>query len=786
VSPAGSAVRRGLLAAALVVAPAAARADFWIQAIPQGAAEEALRAAVAETDRDRREQALKDVAAAHAGTPASGLAWLALGMAYTDAKRYAEAEAALQQPDIKRTAVADRALVTLARAREAAGQDARAAQTYDAVLEAHPQTPLLCDVLSQSADAWSRTPQRDQAPARLERVLNECPGYEPSALLRLGQYHESRGRLQEAADYYDRLDCDYPDSPRSAEGARRLAALKGKVAPLAPATRYARDLRKAVALSDASRHKQAAPLLRSLLARTPPTPADGEIVRMRLARALVAMDRDTDALQLLQVVSPASVFGAEAAFLRARVQVQREKRPQAYETVVAGYPGTMWAEEALLTLANHYLKDARYAEAVPYFQRLLAGFPDGRYLERASWWTGWWEYRSGRMEAAAAVFESVADTRRDSLSTAGALYWAARARQRMGDEGRARGLFEETVKRWKHTYHGLRAGEALGLLRAGASSTHPSDAPRGGGGSEVPEPQRTRVRELLMVNALDAAEAELQPVSSAAEAQATSAWILWKQGKIRAAITAMRRAYPDWRSEKGDRLPFAVWRILYPLDYEEALVARAGDEGLDAALVAALIWQESAFDAQAQSAVGARGLMQIMPSTGRMLARQLRAGPVRPQDLYDPARNLQFGTRYLDDMIDRFGGHVERALAAYNAGPTRVVRWTAGRADMSAEEFIENIPFAETRTYVTNILAHREHYRRLYSLPEKPPPGLTAALVPAPPAPEARPAKADTPKKKSVARKASAPRKSSVRKGSAQKARASTAKKKAPRRRSPR
>jgi soluble lytic murein transglycosylase len=756
-----------LLSGLLVLAPVVARADFWIHATAQGPAEAALQAAVAERDTARREQALKEVASSHAGTPAAGLAWMALGMAYADGKRFAEAEAALQQPDVKLTAVADRALLTLARVQEGAGQLVRAAQTYDSILDVHPQTPIMCDVLSRAADAWSRTDQREQSQPRLERVLNECPGYEPSALLRLGQFYESRGRLTEAADHYDRLDCDYPQSPRSIEGAKRLAALRGKVPALPPQVRFARDLRKAVALSDASRHSQAAPLLRSLLARTPPTAADGEIVRMRLARALLALDKDTDALLLLQAISPGSVFAAEAAFMRARVQASRTRRPQAYETVVAGYPTTLWAEEALLALGNHYLKDARYAEAVPYFQRIVHGFPDGRYLERASWWSGWWEYLSGRLEGAAVIFENVAGKRPDSLSTAGALYWAARARQRLGDEDKARELFEETVRRWKHTYHGLRAGEALGLLRAGASSTHPSEAPRGEGATAVPEPHRTRVRQLLIAFRMDEANAELELVSSNTQAQATMAWILWKQGKIRPAITAMRRAYPDWRSQAGDRLPYAVWRILYPLDFEEPLIARSGDQGLDSALVAALIWQESAFDPQALSAVGARGLMQIMPSTGAQLARQLRAGPVKAQHLFDPARNLQFGTAYLDDMIDRFGGRVERALAAYNAGPTRVARWTASRRDMPAEEFIENIPFAETRTYVTNILAHREQYRRLYALPEKPAPGMAQAPPPPPVVAEARPAKAGA---KKTVKKASSKRKATVRKPAVKKA----------------
>src|SRR5262249_37431114 len=122
--------------------------------------------------------------------------------------------------------------------------------------------------------------------------------------------------------------------------------------------------------------------------------------------------------------------------------------------------------------------------------------------------------------------------------------------------------------------------------------------------------------------------------------------------------------------------------------------------------------------------------------TGRSLARRLGERRPTPQDLHDPARNLKLGALYLKDMIDRFGGRVERALAAYNAGPTRVARWTSGRPDMPAEEFIESIPFSETRASVMNTLAHREQYRRLYPMPEKPGPSPLATTATTPPAPQ--------------------------------------------------
>ncbi len=177
----------------------------------------------------------------------------------------------------------------------------------------------------------------------------------------------------------------------------------------------------------------------------------------------------------------------------------------------------------------------------------------------------------------------------------------------------------------------------------------------------------------------------------------------------------MKRAYPEWVCEAGDRLPREVWQVLYPIRYEPELVAAAREDGLDPALVAALILQESSFDADALSRVGARGLMQVMPATGRRIARA-KGVRYKRAALNDPMTSLDFGTHYLRQMSERFSGAVEQVLAAYNAGPHRVDAWTAMRGEQSPEEFIETIPFSETRAYVMIVLANREQYRRLYGL----------------------------------------------------------------------
>jgi soluble lytic murein transglycosylase len=223
------------------------------------------------------------------------------------------------------------------------------------------------------------------------------------------------------------------------------------------------------------------------------------------------------------------------------------------------------------------------------------------------------------------------------------------------------------------------------------------------------------VRQLLLIDRLDEAYAELGRLGSSPLVRATQALIDHRRGRLRPAIVSMKRAYPEWVSEAGEGLPEQAWRILYPLEYDQLLRQKAEEESLDASLVAALICQESTFDAGALSVAGARGLMQVIPPTGRALARQLGVR-YRTSDLFDPTTSLRFGTRYLRQLFERFGGRVERALAAYNAGPHRVDAWTAGRPDISEEEFVESIPFSETRHYVMTVLAGQRHYQRLYGL----------------------------------------------------------------------
>lgn len=167
---------------------------------------------------------------------------------------------------------------------------------------------------------------------------------------------------------------------------------------------------------------------------------------------------------------------------------------------------------------------------------------------------------------------------------------------------------------------------------------------------------------------------------------------------------AVHQSMPGWYA-----------RLWYPLDYEAAINRDARLNGVDPALVAAMTWRESGFDATAESGRGAVGLMQVLPSTARFIEGQPDPPPGRAIDIRDPEVNISYGTWYLRYLLDRHGGSVPAALAAYNAGPDNMRKWREAALARGADLRVpEDIPFAETRNYVTDVMAAWPLYREAY------------------------------------------------------------------------
>ena len=679
----------------------------WYEVVPGTEAETALRRLVergSSLDAEGLVTQVEAFSASHPGSAESGLARLWTGRKLLARNRPAAAQ--LAHGDIARTAIAEHAWFDLAHARLGDQEYAEAAVLFERVAARSGFGSIGCAALVAGADARAVAGQLNVARKSLSVAVSRCPrAHRAPTLLKLARNLEKLGDLTAAARAYDRLDRDHPVSAEAGSATARLVELSDLLPARSPDERVQRALGKARAQLRIGRSAQAVRTLR-------PFRKEGlrlDEVRVLVGRAEIARRRFKTATAILGTVPSTSPQAAQAAFHLAVAQANLGQAVAAYEGIADRYPGTPWAERALFSLGNHFQKDALDDRAFPYYRRVLDEYGNGDFLVRASWRVGWREYRTGKWASAAEVFERAATKRPEEPATGIFLYWGGRAHLHLGAVDRATDLLQSVVSRFNHTYHGLKAHELLEMLGTPARPAPPPQVRS----LSLAEPALTRYRQLVLIDMLDEARDVLATLRNTRSVEATRARIDTLRGDFSSGIRAMSRAYPEYLSGAGAGLPREVWTTLFPLPFADTLVSRARHDDVDPALVAALIRQESTFDAAAVSSAGARGLMQIMPATGRSLARNLGLR-YTTRSLHDAETNLRMGIRYVRDLLTRFDGRVDHALAAYNAGPHRVDQWKARYPALTTEEFVETIPFTQTRIYVRHVLANRELYRRLY------------------------------------------------------------------------
>jgi len=267
---------------------------------------------------------------------------------------------------------------------------------------------------------------------------------------------------------------------------------------------------------------------------------------------------------------------------------------------------------------------------------------------------------------------------------------------------------------YHNSYYGRLALKRLSGERGGAITPMLQRQPL----PSPPIPTAGRIASLLSVGLNREAMNELQYAQrvwgDSPQLQATIAVAHKRLGNVRAGINAMKRAYPQYLAAGGETLPPEILKIIFPVDYWPLLQKYARERGLDPYVVAALVVQESNFDPVVVSHANAYGLMQVLPSTGRSYARKLGIRPFSTRRLKEAEVNVRIGTQIFADEIRKYGG-VHFALAAYNAGGSRVIAWQREKPGLPQDEFIDDIPFPETQNYVKRILGTAEDYRYLYS-----------------------------------------------------------------------
>jgi soluble lytic murein transglycosylase len=486
------------------------------------------------------------------------------------------------------------------------------------------------------------------------------------------------------------------------------------------------QIARAEAFYTAKRWRDASAEFASLLPKL--SGVDHQRADLRIVQCEVELGGKLDLLSEVSLTDPD--LDAERVFSIASAHRGLKLEQQLLDDVdqlVKRYPQNSWTADALFGAGNFYWVNLDRARAAEFYRRSLDAAPNGRNASTAAWRLAWTAYL-GRKPEAADMIEAYVRQFPLSSYVQDALYWLGRSYETAGNPEHARNFYLAAANRFPLTYFGAKAAARLHAAPDGIGDSPvnaadlklvippappmPSlDPPQAAAADE----RQLRAHALSDIAFDSSAELEYRAAYSATHApkfliDAGGAAIA--AGHYGAGMAAVRQAIPQLEARRIADIPNAAWRAAFPLPYEINVRSSAEHNQIDPMLVAGLIRQESAFESKAISHAGAMGLMQVEPTTARKLARELKVRYARVR-LADPGYNLQLGSRYLANLIHQFSTP-EAALAAYNAGEDRVVQWTTGQNYLEIGEFVESIPFTETREYVQIVMRNSDVYRAVY------------------------------------------------------------------------
>jgi soluble lytic murein transglycosylase len=658
-------------------------------------------------------------------------------------KRYPEALQAFGEMVGQYPELGDYAIWNVARIHQEVNAERRYLETLRLLLGRFPQSRLVPQArLALGRQLIGVNGQFLEGVRVLEELVAQAPRdpATPEAYLWLGQGYEAAGLYDKAITSYRTLYVQFPASPEAERAAFRLETLPptGRILPsfLSPTE----HLERADQLAEAGDCEQAIQAVRQLPAIHLSEDLAAWAAR-RLGFCAYRLRRYHEAIASLEQfrhVHGSDDRATEALYILG-LALQHNGRSGEAEAVLrhlaARTPETLWNGKALVSLGLSYESRQQIERAIEAYRELVTRFPASDRADELSWRIGWLYYSQRLFSTAAQEFGRAAERFPQSMLASNALYWQAKALDSNGHSSQALPLYEQVARDYPYTYYGLRAQEVLrsrvspGYTPAPAfASAHDSTFTAGRfqplntdpNLSDAARFHRVRVDELLALRFLEDAREEIAHLARRLGDKVPERTVLAHM-YLRAdmpfqAIRTLNVALSAVAAKERLSLPPEFWTALFPQLYWEEVLEATQYARLDPWLVLGVIRQESAFNARAVSRSDARGLMQLLPSTGREVYQRIGMEAFRNDLLFDPQLNVRLGTQYLGRLADTHRGNLILTLAAYNAGPGRVKRWLQELSTADWDEFIERLPFEETRLYVKSVLRNYGVYQRLYGL----------------------------------------------------------------------
>lgn len=723
---------------------------------PCSSAEDCFNSALQQMGDGHRSEAeaeLRQLRDQYPGSPWAKRAGFLLGRGAAD-HGSPEADTLFSQARVDLPAIEEYSLFFTAEGQAEGGRFPAAVQTYDRLLREYPDSVLSGAASYQKAKVFIGSGNCESALTELNGFVTRFPK-DPQASEAFLQIADCAVKLQDpgkAIWALQRVWFFYPGSSQAQEAEKALGQLSARGVSIPEPSSEARYERGRI-LFEIARYPEAAAEFRTLL--TAAEVADRDEISLKLSEALIQMKQYKEARRLLEEVAgrtPRPDHWTAALLSLGRLAVregEEERLVQIEKRLADRFPTRPERAKLLFWIGGFYEEKKQIEKAVQAYQRLIAEVPADPTAEDAVWKIGWIAYKTGRYGDVIKIFEDHLMQHPTSSLGGQFKYWVGRSAEQIGLSEEATRAYQEACRSSLRSFYCQRAGVRLARLNTPGRPPSPPPAPArptGGGEAGPPagEPLQTETMtlpppsvslsigeanpalsrdrhyamalELMALGLKPEAVLELTLLTERYAADRATALkmaeLFYAAGHDHQSLRLTRLYFQDVLDRGGDDIPRRFWEQAYPNHVVEWMQRGNLTISVDPYLVAAVIREESAFDPKAISKSGALGLMQLMPFTAEWVAAQVGLKTFRQELLMDQATNIQLGAWYLHHLVQRFEGNVVLAVAGYNAGPEAVSRWAEeGVGDL--DEFIESIPFNETRYFTKRVVRSYNEYLRI-------------------------------------------------------------------------
>jgi peptidoglycan lytic transglycosylase len=605
--------------------------------------------------------------------------------------RFQEGVSVLEGLENELPLISDYILYYQAIGQKGLGNSPGAEKLLNRIINSYPSTGVRKRTLIALGDIYVETGNYDRAENVFRTLYNEETDRQDKALFlsKLGNSLQSQAKYMEATNVYKSLWVEYPDSIFEDVAYNNAIYLGSKQG--IPFTVSESDyLQRAQILFDNA-------MWSSSLIDFNKVAKTGD-VKTKMGIAMFHVGRLEEGLNLL-----AGINSPESLYWRAKIRAKQGRDGEAselYRTIHLTYPSSPLAPEGLYIGARLYQINDNIDKAINLYDELIRKYPNSEFAEDGAWNLGWIYYNQGKLIQALSTFSAFTNSS-VPFNSANNRYWKARVLEKQGKKAEAFAIYDELATSQTPSYQSY-----LAQIKTGKRPSFGGLTPEAYSQSADNDSLRLKVDILAELEMFDDASLEIGEILKRSNTD---------KDLIQASLLYARvnDFYNSVKVAEALNSPVAL-SLSYPRAYSEIVKAYARKYNVDEYIIYSIMREESRFQKDVRSPANAIGLMQLLPSTARLTAGEVGMTGFNTDMLNIPRVNIELGIYYFKKVLNMFNGDIHLALASYNAGPNRAEDWLIMFPNLPKDEFVEEIPFRETRNYIRRILRSYGAYKALY------------------------------------------------------------------------